>query len=136
MSDDELIAKYSKLPEIGYFLEKHPDAKADVDRVTYENAIMVSFSVEKQIEPASDFYSGINVLTVSAHGQKLTCVTLGIDCGISQGFTVGVGLADVSGIDAAEEWCFQTLDRNSEILEPDKSSDELNDTVYQFAFMP
>jgi hypothetical protein len=135
LSDEELIAKYSKLPETRYFLEKHPDAKADVDRISHENALMVSFSVEKQVAPASDFYSGINIFSVTAYNNRLTQLNLSVECG-SNGMTVGVGLADVSGIDAAEEWCFQTLDRNGGILEPDKSSNELNDTVYQFAFMP
>jgi hypothetical protein len=61
-------------------------------------------------------------------------LTLGVECGVSHGLTVGLGLADVSGIDAAEEWCFQTIDRDSGDFEPDTSGDELNDAVYQFAF--
>ena len=136
LSDDELIAKYSKLPEMRYFLEKHPDAIGTVYRYPNEQALSVSFSVEKRVAPESTWNSGINILSVSVYNNKLTQLTLGVECGVSQGLTVGLGLVDISGIDGAEEWCFQTIDRNTSIFEPDTSGDELNDDVYQFAFMP
>jgi hypothetical protein len=145
LSDDEIIAKYSQLTEIRYFLEKYPDAQAEVERIPSGQTTIVHFRAERQVESGSEMYSGVNVLSVSAYIDKLNGLTLGIDCGVSQGptigvgmFHIGVGIADTSAIDQWEERCFRTSgnDVNVEIFAPDTSTDELNDNVYQFAFTP
>ena len=136
LSDQELIAKYSKLAEIHYFLEKHPDAKAEVGRYPYEQALSVSYSVEKQVDPVSGLYTGINVLTITADKNELNHLTLSIDCTVSRGVTVQSNFDDVSAIGTAEEWCFQTQGKDIGLFEPDTSGDELNDEVYQFSFKP
>jgi len=147
LSDEALIAKYSKIAEVRYFLEKYPDAQVEVERISSQQATMVYFEVAKQVEPASEWNSGINVLRVSAYKDKLAPLALGIGCGTSQElaglksiFYYGVGIADVSNIDAWEERCFQTsgisVIVNGEVFEPDTSGDELNNDVYQFAFGP
>lgn len=142
LSDEELIAKYSKLAQISYFLEKHPDARAEVERLSSEQALLVSYRVERQVEPASDLYTGINILSVSAYKDELNHVTLSVDCGVSQGLTAGitfrtgVSFDEISAIDAWEERCFPTSDNNLGLTYPDATGDELNDDVYQFAFKP
>lgn len=143
LSDEELIAKYSKLGEISYFLEKYPDARGAVERLPREDALLISFSAEKQVAPPSEFDAGINVLSVSAYVDKPNHLALSVDCGASHGITagvglahIGVGIADFSTIDAWENICFQPSADGSTIFEPDNSVDELNEQVYQFAFKP
>jgi hypothetical protein len=106
LSDEAIVAKYSKISEVRHFLEKHPDAQTEVERIPNEQATIVYFRVEKQVEPASEWNSGVNVLSVSAYVDKTSGrPTLGVDCG-SQGMTIGVGIVDKITIDEWEAICF------------------------------
>jgi hypothetical protein len=98
-SDEALIAKYSRIPEVRYFLDKYPDSQVEVERLPTEQAIIVYFRVEKQVEPASEWYSGVNVLFVEAYKDRPNQLSLGVSCGFSQGMTVGVGIVDTKTID-------------------------------------
>ena len=135
LSDNELIAKYSKFDMIRYFIERHPDAEAKVERYLPQQVLSVSYSVEKQVEPASDLYSGINTLKVSADNRR-NHLTFSISCGVHQGVTIEYTSDEISAIDAGEENCFQTPGNHTGVFEPDISGNYLNDQVYQFAFMP
>jgi hypothetical protein len=111
-SDEALIAKYSRIPEVRYFLDKYPDSQVEVERIPGEGAVTVYYRVERQVQPASDWNSGINTLIVSAYKNGLNQLALGVDCGFSQGMTIGVGIIDKTTIDIWEERCFQTSSVN------------------------
>lgn len=106
LSDREIISKYSNLPEVRYFLDKYPDAKAEVDRSHSERYIWVSFTVEEQVTPPSGLDTGIHVLTVSVLGRPFQPV-LEISCGLD-GMTGSGPLQSIEAIDSTEQWCFQS----------------------------
>jgi hypothetical protein len=147
-SDEALIAKYSRIPEVRYFLEKHPEAQFEVERIPNEGAVIVYYRVERQVEPASEWNSGVNVLSVELYKDRMNKLALGVGCGVSQGMTIGVGIVDKTTIDIWEEKCFTTSGGNVDVFEPDTSGSnadffetdttgaELNDYANQFAFMP
>jgi hypothetical protein len=127
LSDEELISKYSELAEVKYFLNKYPDAKAEVNRNPHERGSEVLFSVERQIYPSGQFYTGIHSLTVSVSAKPFH-PTLFISCGLGGISTLG-SLEGTDTIDATEQRCFQPTNAIG-IFEPDTSGDELNGGVF------
>lgn len=107
LSDDELISKYSKIAEVRHFLEKYPDAKAEVSRSPYEKYFEISYNVERQVEPPSVLYTGINIFGINVYNRP-NHLSLAISCGVSQGLTFELGFDDINAIDEAEKNCFQT----------------------------
>lgn len=104
LTDKELISKYSELAQVKYFLEKYPDARAEVSRSPYEAGPLVSFSAERQVYPSGQFYTGIHSLTVSVNTRPYP--TLLITCGLGWVSTMG-SLESTDTIDAIEQQCFQ-----------------------------
>ena len=120
LSDEELVAKYSELAEVKYFLEKHPDAKAEVSRNQNDNYLSISYSVERQVAPPSELYTGINVFGIDVY-TKPNHLSLGVFCAVYHGVTIGGGSHDVSiggglksdRIEEAEKNCFPVSSSNS-----------------------
>ncbi|HEU4605884.1 MAG TPA: hypothetical protein VFS46_06565, partial [Nitrososphaera sp.] len=106
LTDEELISKYSDLAEVKYFLEKYPDAKVEVNRNPYEEDAEISFTVERQIYPSGQFYTGIHSLTVWVLAQPYH-PAFSISCGLGWMSTAGE-LKNTGEIDSIEQWCFQT----------------------------
>jgi len=109
LSDKELVSKYSKVPEVSYFLDKYPDAKTEVDRNPVEEYLTVSFTIERHLAPSSVFYSGNHTLGVNVYA-KPNHLSLAIFCGMG-GMTGEWGLSGMDMIDEAEKECFQTTTR-------------------------
>jgi len=122
MSDDEIISKYSKIPEVRYFLDKYPDAKADVDRNPFEEFLTISFTVEKQIDQPAGWYTGTHNLGVNIY-TKPNHVSLAIFCGMG-GMTGEEGLSGINTIDAVEQEYFRAGDEIG-VFAPDTTGDEL-----------
>lgn len=106
LSDKELIAKYSELAEVRYFIEKYPDAKAEVIRTTDENSVEIVYSVERQAEQPSGLSAGVNTLGLHVYTRPNLPLSLGVSCGVHEGLIIGWGYADNGSIDGAEETCF------------------------------
>jgi hypothetical protein len=106
LSDEELIAKYSKLPEIKYFLGKYPDAKVEVDRNPHEQYFVILFTAERQVNPERRFDSGIHSLGVSVHAPPFRQAVLFISCGAG-GMTTDRAVESIETIEDTEKWCFQ-----------------------------
>ena len=107
LSDEELVAKYSELEEVKYFLEKHPEAKADVSRNPYESYLGISYSVERQVAPPSELYTGINTFGIQIY-TKPNQLSVGIFCGLYHGMTIGgLNNANINSIDEGEKNCFE-----------------------------
>lgn len=104
-SDKELVSKYSELAEVKYFLEKYPDAKAEVSRSQNEDNIEISYSVERQAEQPSGLDKGINNLGIHVY-TKSTYLPLEILCRVHEGGTIGWAFDGVGTIDEAEKTCF------------------------------
>jgi hypothetical protein len=121
LSDEELVAKYNKLAEVKYFLEKHPDAKAEVTRSPNDNYLAISYRIEGQVAPPSQLYTGVNVFGIDVYA-KPNHLSLGIFCGVYHGVTIGWGLADIASIDEAEKNCFP-VSENEGIFEPHPDDD-------------
>jgi len=111
LTDEELVSKYSKIPEIKYFLEKYPDANIEVDRSPYERYIGISFGVERQVDPPS-IYTGIHSLGIRLYTNPYH-VSLNMYCG-KTGMTGEWGLSGISQVDEAEKECFQTSYREQQ----------------------
>jgi hypothetical protein len=131
LTDQELISKYGKLSEVKYFREKYPDAKAEVNRNPNEESLRVSFSFERQAQPPTDWYSGINTFGITVYSEP-NHLSLATSCAASQGVTIEMGFDNITSIDEAEKNCFHTASTGTGIFEPDNSGAELNDEVYQF----
>lgn len=106
LTDEELISKYSELAEVKYFLEKYPDAGAEVNRNPNEENLRISFTVERQIYPPGQFYTGIHSLTVSVFAQPYHAAL--ISCGLGGISSMG-SLESTDAIDVMEQRCFQTV---------------------------
>lgn len=122
MSDDEIISKYSKIPEVKYFLDRYPDVNADVDRNPSSGFLTISFAVERQIGQPTDWDTGIHNLGVNVY-TKPNHVSLAIFCGMG-GMTGEEGLSGTNTIDAVEQECFQA-DSETVVFGPDITGDEL-----------
>lgn len=110
LSDEELVAKYSKFAEVKYFLEKYPDAMAEVKRSPdKEDHIEISYSVERRIESASDGYTGTNFFGIHVYSEP-DQLSFGLACGVVNGATIGWGFEGVGAIDAIGNECFHISD--------------------------
>lgn len=94
LSDEELVAKYSKLAEVRFFLDKYPEAKAAVSRSPNENDLQISYTVERQVEPPSELHTGINTFGIHVYTRP-NHLSLGLSCGVYQGVTIEIGRAHV-----------------------------------------
>jgi hypothetical protein len=121
LSDDELVSKYSKIPEISYFLEKYPDAAVEVSRDPNEQYLGVSFTVERQVSPPRAFDAGTHTLGVSVVSVGPFKPVLSISCGLG-GITSEASFESIETIDFTEQWCFQTIN-NVGVFELDPDGD-------------
>ena len=84
LTEGQLISKYSKIPEIPYFLEKYPDAIVEVNTNPYERGSSILFQVERQVDPPSYFYAGLHSLGIGVytnpykHSLLVYCGQMGI----------------------------------------------------------
>lgn len=112
LTDDELISKYSKIAEVNYLLDKYPDAIVEVNRTPYDRYLTISFSVERQVDPPSHFYTGIHSLGIHLYTNP-NHLSLAIYCG-KTGITAESGLTGITMVDEAEKECFQTSYRDQQ----------------------
>ena len=106
--NEELILKYSELPEVKYFLDKYPEAKATVKKTPIENYFVVSYTVDRRVEPPSELYTGINSFAIEVNSRN-NLVWFDLNCYVHQGMTIGATLTDTSLIDEAGDNCFQGI---------------------------
>lgn len=108
LSDRELVSKYSELAQVKYFLDRYPDAKAEVSRYPKEDNVEIVYSVERQAEQPSGLYKGINTLGLHVYTRPDTYHSrpFELSCKVDQGMTIGWTYADTSAIDEAERTCF------------------------------
>ena len=68
----------------------------------------MTYSVEKQVEPPSDLYSGINILELDVYRttNPYRSTSFELVCKVSQGMNIGWTYADVSAFDEADQVCF------------------------------
>jgi hypothetical protein len=106
LSDKELIARYSNVPEVKYFMNKYPDAIVSVDRYDYGTPMTsVTYAIDRQVDTPTMIESGSHRLYISVLGQSLHPLTLEIGCGVG-GMTLNAALSNVSMIDAFASGCF------------------------------
>ncbi|MEP0826022.1 MAG: hypothetical protein HRF40_11100 [Nitrososphaera sp.] len=105
LSDEELLAKYSELPAIRYFLDKYPDAKAEVDRTPHEQYFVILFTAERQVSPQRGFNSGVHSLGISVLTTPFQ-PSLYVTCGLG-GMSTDQAVESIETIDNTEKWCFQ-----------------------------
>jgi hypothetical protein len=130
LSDEELISKYSRLPEVQYFLEKYPDAKVEINRNPNEQYIGISFTTEKQVSPPIGFNSGIHTLGLSVTARPFHPV-LDISCGLG-GFGSVEPLENTGTIDFMEQRCFDPAGPDQRVIEVNYPGG----TVGLFYFLP
>jgi hypothetical protein len=106
LSDEELIARYSKIPEVKYFLSKYPDATVNVDRWDYgKHAVGVSLMTERQVYPPSDDEDGRHSFYMSVTSRPLLPPSMLIGCGY--GHVSGeTPLMNIDMIDSMAQGCF------------------------------
>lgn len=118
LSDEDIISKYSEILEVRYFLDKYPDAIAEVNRNPNDEYLMITFSVEKKVfdlptnsqnengETAVFLgNTGVHLLGINVY-TKPNHLSLAIFCGMV-GMTGEWGLNGIDMVDEAEKECFQ-----------------------------
>ena len=108
LSDRELISKYSELAQVKYFLEKYPDAKAEVSRGLNGNSVKIVYSVERQVEQPSGLHTGTNTLRLHVYTRPdpYHPRQFELACKVHQGMMIGWTFADTGAMDEADKTCF------------------------------
>lgn len=108
LPERELVSKYSELAEVQYFLEKYPDAKAEVSRGLNENSVEIVYSVERRAEQPSELYTGTNTLGLHVYTKPdpYHPRQFELACKVHQGMTVGWTFADAGAMEEADKTCF------------------------------